>query len=591
MDRDFIKYLLQFLVLVFLGVGCGPSLQTDVWFEDSLVKVFPDTSTPTVSAGSPVLFVPRNGHTSVQFVVRPREVMTQFALEVTPPKEAESLFSVQLRHVGYVPVESDTRAVLARVKGEIDDAAFERAWDTPQEELIGSAPGEFPDPLYLEIPSSLESNRTESFWITIFAAGNTPPGQYRCDVRLYESGIVQLTRSFTIQVMEASVPVKQKLMVTNWLNLGRAHLAKHYDIGGDAEAYWKLVGNIARVMADHKQNVILTPISAAVWDPAVTSLVQVKWEDRKFLFDFENFDRWVETFEAAGVVGTIEGGHLLTRPKGYFSEIIVPSHVVENNELVAENLPASDPRAERYLEMLLDALYQHLEKRGWLDRYIQHVHDEPHGEEVPVYERYARLTRKHLPGVPTIDAVDLEEDTGFLSEFVDIWVPVLSSFDDRFGVLAKHREAGGVTWFYTCIVPGGRYLNRFIDQSLLKVRLLHWFNFRHGLTGYLHWGGNSWHGDPFKQVQPVINDGRTLLPAGDSHIVYPDPARMSILSSIRLETMREGIEDCELLWDLASKAPERADELVRQAVPHVNDYVRDPREFRKLYQSLLEAFD
>jgi hypothetical protein len=178
-----------------------------------------------------------------------------------------------------------------------------------------------------------------------------------------------------------------------------------------------------------------------------------------------------------------------------------------------------------------------------------------------------------------------------LSEFVDIWVPVLSSFDDRFAVLAKHREAGGTTWFYTCIVPGGRYLNRFIDQSLLKVRLLHWFNFRHGLTGYLHWGGNSWHGDPFKQVQPVINDGRTLLPAGDSHIVYPDPARMSILSSIRLEEMREGIEDCELLWDLASKDPERADELVRQAVPHVNDYVRDPREFRKLYQSLLEAFD
>ena len=64
-----------------------------------------------------------------------------------------------------------------------------------------------------------------------------------------------------------------------------------------------------------------------------------------------------------------------------------------------------------------------------------------------------------------------------------------------------------------------------------------------------------------------------------------------ILKFVPKRQLREGIEDCELLWDLASKDPERADELVRQAVPHVNDYVRDPREFRKLYQSLLEAFD
>ncbi len=38
--------------------------------------------------------------------------------------------------------------------------------------------------------------------------------------------------------------------------------------------------------------------------------------------------------------------------------------------------------------------------------------------------------------------------------------------------------------------PAGRHLNRFIDYPLLKVRLLHWFNFRHNLTGFLHWGGN-----------------------------------------------------------------------------------------------------
>lgn len=135
--------------------------------------------------------------------------------------------------------------------------------------------------------------------------------------------------------------------------------------------------------------------------------------------------------------------------------------------------------------------------------------------------------------------------------------------------------------------PQGRHLNRFIDLPLLKTRLLHWFNFRHGFTGFLHWGGNYWSAEPFANVQPIINDGTTLLPAGDNAVVYPSPERNTVLSSIRLEAMREGIEEYELLVALARTDPNKARALAQEAIPEFTDYVRDVAAFRRLQARLL----
>jgi hypothetical protein len=192
-----------------------------------------------------------------------------------------------------------------------------------------------------------------------------------------------------------------------------------------------------------------------------------------------------------------------------------------------------------------------------------------------------------MPGIPTVDAVGLDQETDYLAESTDIWVPVLGSFDQKLPLIGGHLQKGGQAWYYTCIEPRGRHLNRFIDYPLVKVRLLHWLNYRHNFSGFLHWGGNYWSPAPFENVEPVINDGATLLPPGDNAIVYPDPERNSVLSSIRLEVMREGIEDYELFKALERRDPGRAAELGRAAIPNITDYVRDVPEFRKLQARLL----
>ena len=549
-----IKHFLLLLCALALA-ACGDA-RLKCWRVDPLVKVFPDDTRDSSQSGDSVPLMARNGHATLQFAVRSPSGIADLnaALDMSGPVVA------QLRHVGYVPVASDPPK-------------------TPADELVRPAPALYPDPLFPDFPFFLKPKRTESVWITLYAPPNTAPGEYSGALKL-SAGAAQIARlPFTVMVTAAVVPAHQALQVTNWLELGEKPLGRHFKLGQDPEAYWRLLSNIGRVMADHRQNVLITP---------VYNLVDTKIDGGRIHYDFARLDRWVDTFEKAGLLGTIEGGHLMgRRADSYDGSMIVPSFVIENGKVVKQDLDTTDPRSEQFLNTFLPALYAHIKEKGWTGRYIQHIHDEPHGKEAPIYNHFATLIRKNLPGIPTIDAVGLDQDISFFADVSDIWVPVLGSFDQKLDIIHAHVAKGGQAWFYTCIAPQGRHLNRFIDLPLLKTRLLHWFNYRHGFTGFLHWGGNYWGPAPFLDVQPVINDNETLLPAGDNAIVYPDPAHNTVLSSIRLEAMRDGIEDYELLTALAQRDPAKARRLAAAAIPNITDYVRSVPEFRALQRQLL----
>jgi hypothetical protein len=188
-----------------------------------------------------------------------------------------------------------------------------------------------------------------------------------------------------------------------------------------------------------------------------------------------------------------------------------------------------------------------------------------------------------------MDAVDAGHMPRELQDNNDLWVPVLGRFDDQMDLIESRLKSGREVWFYTCLFPNERYLNRLIDYPLLKVRLLHWLNFRYGLGGYLHWGWNYWSPEPMNDTQPVINANTELLPPGDAFIVYPDKEKKSVYSSIRFEAMLEGIEDYELLQALKQKDPSEADRLAKAAIRGFTDYVRDPAAFRTIQRQLLEA--
>jgi hypothetical protein len=552
------KIFVWFICFFPLPLYAAQQNNLTAWFVDSLVKVFPD-SPATTPHSELALESARNAHTSLQVALRSESHRVVQVRVISPHLESATLKVLAYR-VGYVRVNSHPA-------------------NTPLAEVVRPEVGVYPDPLFpLEKAITLEASRTETVWLSVFTPADTRPGIYRGVVQI-DAGKQKLRLAFHVEVFAATVPKEQKLWVTNWLWFEQERMAKHYpQLKSDPDRYWKILESIGRTMADYKQNVVFVP---------VRTLAKAQLADDDVQYDFGLVDRWIETFEKAGMARLIEGGHLSGRlGGGYDSPYVIPTDLVERGKLVRKDLPPDDPRAEQNLREFLRQLRKHLKEKGWLGRYVQHIHDEPHGTEMPIYMRFVHIVSEELPGVPTLDAISLHEDIPAQEE-TTIWVPKLGTFDDQLDAIAAHKARGGQSWYYICLDPRGKYLNRFVDFPSLKVRLLPWVNYRYGLTGYLHWGGNFWTDQPFENVQPDWGGGITL-PAGDNAIVYPDPKRDGVFISVRLEVMREGIEDYELLMEAARHAPDcRTDALARMVMPTFTDYVRDVTEFRKFHHELL----
>ncbi|HEX8984381.1 MAG TPA: glycoside hydrolase domain-containing protein [Bryobacteraceae bacterium] len=530
-----------------------------LWSVDALVNVFPDDTPPPGRTACQTWLVPRNGHTSLQVALRSNTDIRALHVFVT----LDGALGTEVRRVGYVPVRSNVP-------------------ETPPGELARRAPARFPDPLFEEDTFALPAKETTAVWITVYAPPRTKPGVYKGEALFKADGKRAGKVRFRIRVVSATVPARQTLKVSNWFYFSEPYMAQYFDVQGKPEKLWELLANISRVAAGHKQNVFLTPVLA---------LTDARRKGDGIEYDFSRFDRFVDTVMKAGAMEVIEGGHLLERAGGYNGPLTIPGFALENGEVTRQAFRPDDPRGEAHLNSFLPALYAHLKEKGWLERYIQHVLDEPHGNEPPAYARCAAVARRNLPGVRTMDAFD-QESTGWMGDACDIKVLQLGKFDNAMDTVQQHVARGGEAWYYTCLFPRGRYPNRFIDFPLLKTRLLHWLNYRYALTGYLHWGGDSWGPNPFEVTELGLEVGAPTtdaLPAGDAFITYPCREKNTVLSSIRLEAMREGIEDYELLHALGSKHPDRAMQLARKAVADFTDYVRDVPSFRKVQAELLAA--
>jgi hypothetical protein len=143
-------------------------------------------------------------------------------------------FGTQVRRVGLVPVGSNPK-------------------ETPPDELLRPASGQFPDPLLEQFPFDLPAGRTTALWLTITSGGVATQGIRRGEVTIKAGSAMLATLKFTVRVTRALVPATKTLKVTNWFELEQAHLEPHYQLKGDEARYWQLLENIGRVMAEHRR--------------------------------------------------------------------------------------------------------------------------------------------------------------------------------------------------------------------------------------------------------------------------------------------------------------------------------------------------
>jgi hypothetical protein len=525
---------------------------------DPLEKIFRETAFFPRSAAE--ADVARGEHASFQFALRSSGALRDLRAEATEFKSEQGrLGTAWIGYVGYI-----------RMGRTIAESGRDR---------LCSPSGFYPDPILPAPPAELPPLTTQPIWVSVPVPKDAAPGLYKGTIAL--TGTLDGRRFRTARECAVRVypPVidRTRLWVTNWfatdpeklklMNGGRP-------VEPYSERYWELIRALARAMAEYRQNVALIP---------PLELATYALENGRYGFDFARFDRMVGIFIEEGVIGRIEGGHIGGREGTWLTPFVVSvPEVVGAGAVEFRRYPISDERAVRFYSQFLPALVAHLDEKGWTGIYMQHLADEPIEENFASYVEIARFVKQYAPGLKIIEACH----TRNLADLLDVWVPQLNFFDTDNAFYAETAAKGGEVWFYTCVFPQGEYANRFIEQPLIKARLLHWINFRYGSPGYLHWGFNWWTDDPFYETTRIQTESGLVLPAGDSWIVYPAQGR--VLPSIRLETMRDGIVDHELLCRLAEKLPEEAKELARQVVYSFTEYDINVPAFREKRKTVLK---
>ena len=239
--------------------------------------------------------------------------------------------------------------------------------------------------------------------------------------------------------------------------------------------------------------------------------------------------------------------------------------------LVMLGIAAEWPLADD-MQTQIDRYYQFFKERDLLDLVFIYGQDEPSPQHYPKVRDTLTKVAEHYPGVRRVCTA--YPPVPELEGAVDTWVVGPNLFN--YGPVAARVAAGDELWFYESASVRRPYASQlYLDYTALEHRLIGWFCWKYGATGFLYWGINEWESNnqPWSgrpEIDDAIRAGKrwpevpwntwTYLNCnGDAQYIYPGPDGV-FWSSVRMEILRDTFEDYDYLALLgdASAALEKA---------------------------------
>lgn len=250
---------------------------------------------------------------------------------------------------------------------------------------------------------------------------------------------------------------------------------------------------------------------------------------------------------------------------------------------------ALSEEGKNFLACYIPALKNFLCGKGWLDIFCLGVADEPNRENADEYKALCDYIRSLAPELKLYDALSY---SGRLDGALDIWIPLNRDYLEHKSLFDSYRAAGSEIWQYVCCGPrGDGFMNRFTDYPLICNRYQFWGNYKYDLKGYLHWAAVCYQPgqNPWLQSCPhhVNADSETVLPAGDTHLIYPGEGIPYM--SMRSELHRAGIEDYEVLKSISEKNRDIADNLCNECFKAFDKVEFDMNKFRETLVKIYSA--
>jgi hypothetical protein len=386
-----------------------------------------------------------------------------------------------------------------------------------QAQYVASYKGWHPDPL-IPYKAGIKISGEDvcrPVWITVFAPPGTKPGDYTGTISIGAAGMKKVTAMVKCRVWDFDLPVVSHLKTHSWDEI--SYLSDFYNLEEFPLEWYQ---RFCELLLKNRFN----PGSAGV--NYVSMLPNSKGE-----YDFSR----VEKVLSFGIDHGLTRFSILQMKKGLYT-----------------------PEEAEQVYNFAGAYAKFLRQKGWLDKALVELWDEPTDLEYPYIVERAERLKKIDPGLRLqlfaeggpYDFWDKNTDKYGLNNLVDIWAPV------NIIESPETQANGGEIWTYFCTLARESAPNFFIDCPAIYQRSIAWYCWMYGVDGFEHWSSNYfWRnvhkGKPMDQKWPNIPwDSRTYYYFnGEGQLVYPGPDGVPY-SSIRLENFRDGMEDYEYLFRL-----------------------------------------
>ena len=424
--------------------------------------------------------------------------------------------------------------------------------------------------------------RNRAIWVDVLVPPQLVAGTYHGTLRVTQHGALVEQLTISLKVYDFALPDETHLLA--YIGVFDRWFAPHYDVASSSAELRRLTQKYYDFLYSSRMEPWFNQLLQPHFEEKENGEIVVKFEDR--LYEY-----YLNELKTKRVV-------LKVAPHGLSNDGRFPQFSQGFNE-----------RIESYVVQVFTYFKEH----GWTEKLIFNSPiDEPNtAQQYADTRKWAQLVHEAAPGVPflvTESPVADHPEWGTLRGYANnfsIHGNALNNPPVKRAIREEQQKRGEISWYISCDqkYPQANY---FIDASPMDPVMVPWITWRYGMDGILYWAINYWPQTPNPWLDPVtflsgfLCSGGWVL-NGEGSLVYPGNYTRRFtgqknvdgpVSSIRLELLREGIEDYEYLWLLKSLGDkEFADRAVADMVVDVSTFSRNVKELFNMREKLARRIE
>ncbi|MCX5675350.1 MAG: DUF6067 family protein [Planctomycetota bacterium] len=548
----------------------GTSEEAGLWWCSSGWKVSRTRPAPTAQGRAVVIRAAKNEVEAAQVVLRPEKALRGLAAKAEALKGPGGAVlpaeNIDILRVRYVNVTHPT-----------DASSTAAPWPDPLPPLAG--------------PMNLEAGKNQPLWVRVRVPKDAKAGTYEGRIRLAAEGYAADV-PLRVEVYDFALPDRMTCQTAFGFSPGNVWRYQKLEKPEDRRAV--LEKYLASLSAHH-----ISP-----YDPAPLDNFKVTWpkkkggtpEEEKGLVPALDWAAW-----DAAMMRAIDQYHFNT------FMLHVPGmgggsfHARAEPEFLGYKEAA--PEYKIALTNYLRAVQEHLREKGWIKYAYVYWFDEPDKKD---YAFVMNGFRKLKEAAPDLRRMLTEQVEAELVGGPNLWCPVTPNYNPARA--DQRRRAGEHFWWYVCCGPKAPYATLFIDHPATELRVWLWQTWQRGIDGILIWSVNYWTSDaaypdrvrpqnPYEDPMGWVSGygaakgARQPWGNGDGRFIYPPEAAADAsppqpvldgpVDSIRLEMLRDGIEDYEYLVILRRLLAERGAKLAAGERQRLEALLEVPEDITK----------